>query len=203
MIYEFINKNYKNGEPIFLTELNDQFQKDMRWEVKRMVDEGFLIRIQNGVYYRPYRTFMGDGVPSFDLYLKKKYLDNNDIQGYEIGGGFANTIGLTTQNYVTKRYRSTNATTNLRKNNWGKFTFYIYSSPVTITKENKKELQFLDLMSNIDIYSEIQGDSLSVRLKEYVKKENLDISIIKDNIQYYPDKVYKNLYKGELYEILV
>ena len=64
-------------------------------------------------------------------------------------------------------------------------------------------MQFLDLMSVIDKYSEISGVELKVKLKKYVDYIALDYQMVKNCISLYPDKVYRNIYEGGLMRELV
>lgn len=64
-------------------------------------------------------------------------------------------------------------------------------------------MQFLDLMSIIDKYSEISGDELVAKLKKYVETVGIDFSVVKEILPLYPDKVYRNIYDGGLMGELV
>lgn len=72
-----------------------------------------------------------------------------------------------------------------------------------VTETNKTALQFLDLMSVIDKYSEITGAELAGKLKKYVQSVKLDFSVVKEYLPFYPDKVYRNIYEGGLMSELV
>ena len=58
MIIDYINKTFENAEPIFLSELPCHSQESLRQEMKKLTDEGKLIRLYNGVYYKPYKTII-------------------------------------------------------------------------------------------------------------------------------------------------
>ncbi|MCR5419887.1 MAG: hypothetical protein K6E98_02640, partial [Lachnospiraceae bacterium] len=79
----------------------------------------------------------------------------------------------------------------------------VYKPVAEVTSKNKSALQFLDLMSMIDKYSEISGQEFSSKLKEYVKAVGVDFSIVKEYLSLYPDKVYRNIYEGGLMGELV
>ena len=49
MVYDYIIENYKNGEPIFLTELPGDSKDYLRQEMKKLVDEGKLERLYDYV----------------------------------------------------------------------------------------------------------------------------------------------------------
>lgn len=59
MVYDYIIKNYKNGEPIFLSELPGESKDYLRQEMKQLCDAGKLERLYNGVYYLSYQTILG------------------------------------------------------------------------------------------------------------------------------------------------
>ena len=83
MVYDYIIKNYENGEPIFLSELPGDSKDYLRQEMKKLVDEGRLERLYNGVYYLSYITILGTrGKVSMDKYIEKKYLN---AEGKAIG----------------------------------------------------------------------------------------------------------------------
>ena len=64
-------------------------------------------------------------------------------------------------------------------------------------------MQFLDLMSVIDKYSELYGSALIKKLKKYTESVKVDFKTVKEYIKLYPDKVYKNIYEGGLMGELV
>ena len=65
-----------------------------------------------------------------------------------------------------------------------------------ITAENRSALQFLDMMGTIDRYSELSGDRLKMKLKEVVKVLNVDFGIVKKYIDLFPDRLFRNIYRG-------
>ena len=201
MIYNYIVENYKNGDPIFFSELPGESKDYLRQEMKQLVDDGRLERLYNGVYYLSYRTILGTkGRVSMDRYIEKKYLDGG---GYVTGLQLANKYGFTTQNPSCYEVCSNEATTKQRKQVVDGNTIIVYKPVIDITEKNKSVLQFLDLMSMLDKYSEISGKELAIRLKKYVKTVKVDFSVVKELLSLYPDKVYRNIYEGGLMGELV
>ena len=201
MIFDYITKNYKNGEPIFLSELPAGSKDYLRQEMKQLVDEGRLERLYNGVYYLPYRTILGTkGRVSMDKYIEKRYLNSG---GYVTGLQLANQFGFTTQNPACYEVCSNEATTKQRKQRIDGNTIIVYKPVTDITEKNKPVLQFLDLMSVIDKYSELSGKERSTKLKKYVKKAGVDFSEVKKLLPLCPDRVYRNIYEGGLMGELV
>ena len=205
MVYDYIIENFKNGEPIFLSELPGESKDYLRQEMKKLVDEGKLERLYNGVYYLSYITILGTkGKISVDKYIEKKYLETDGkASGYITGLQLANKYGFTTQNPACYEVCSNEASTKQRKQEIDGNTIVVYKPVADINEENKAALQFLDLMLVIDKYSEISGAELVNKLKKYVETVGIDFSIVKKYLPLYPDRVYRNIYEGGLMSELV
>ena len=205
MIYDYIVENYKNGDPIFLGELPYTSKDYLRQEMKRLTDEGKLERVYNGVYCLSYSTILGTkGKMSIDRFVDKKYLNSSEkASGYITGLQLANRYGFTSQNPSCYEICSNEATTKQRKLNVDGNTIIIYKPATKITEENKNALQFLDLMSVIDKYSELSKEDLKKKLQKFVKINRVDFAQVKKYLPLYPDKVYRNIYEGGLMNELV
>ena len=205
MIINYINKTFENAEPIFLSELPCNSQEALRQEMKKLTDEGKLIRLYNGVYYKPYKTIIGtEGRMSINKYIEKKYIYNNKkISGFISGLGLYNKYGFTSQVPSIIEVTSNVATTKQRKINVDGYDIIVYKPTIEITENNINELEFMSLMTDIDYYSEISGNELKMKLREYVNKKRINFSIVKKYLSLFPDKIYKNLYHGGLMNELV
>lgn len=205
MLYDYILKNYEKDEPIFLSELPGDSRDYIRQEMKKLVDDGKLERLFNGVYYLSYTTILGTkGKMSIDKYVDKKFIKSNGrVTGYITGIQLANMYGFTTQTPACIEVCSNEATTKQRKLCIDGRNLIVYKPITEITKENQTALQFLDLMTTIDKYSEISGNLLRMKLKEFVNILNVDFSIVKRYIALFPDRVYRNIYQGGLMGELV
>ena len=205
MLYDYILKNYEKDEPIFLSELPGDSRDYVRQEMKNLIDDGKLERLFNGVYYLSYTTILGTkGKMSIDKYVDKKFIKSNGrVTGYITGIQLANMYGFTTQTPACIEVCSNEATTKQRKLCIDGRNLIVYKPITEITKENQTALQFLDLMTTIDKYSEISGNLLKMKLKEFVNILNVDFSIVKRYIALFPDRVYRNIYQGGLMGELV
>lgn len=205
MLYDYILKNYEKDEPIFLSELPGDSRDYVRQEMKKLVDDRKLERLFNGVYYLSYTTILGTkGKMSIDKYVDKKFIKSNGrVTGYITGIQLANMYGFTTQTPACIEVCSNEATTKQRKLCIDGRNLIVYKPITEITKENQTALQFLDLMTTIDKYSEISGNLLRMKLKEFVNIQNVDFSIVKRYIALFPDRVYRNIYQGGLMGELV
>lgn len=205
MIIDYINKNFENAEPIFLSELPCNSQESLRQEMKKLTDDGKLIRLYNGVYYKPYKTIIGtEGRISINKYIEKKYICNNKkVSGFISGLGLYNKYGFTSQVPSVIEVTSNVATTKQRKINVDGYDIIVYKPIIEITDNNINELEFMSLMTDIDYFSEISGDELKIKLVEYINKKNIDFNIVKKYLPLFPDKIYKNLYNGGLMNKLI
>lgn len=205
MLYDYILNTYEKDEPIFLSELPGDSRDYVRQEMKKLVDDGKLERLFNGVYYLSYTTILGTkGKMSVDKYVEKKFINyNGRVSGYITGIQLANMYGFTSQNPAFIEVCSNEATTKQRKLCIDGRNLIIYKPTIEITKENQTALQFLDFMSTIDKYSELSGDLLRMKLKEFVNILNVDFSVVKKYILLFPDRVYRNIYQGGLMGELV
>ena len=205
MIYEYIVNNFKNGEPIFLNEIPGSSKDVVRQEMKRLTDNKKLVRVYNGVYYKPYKTFLGTpGKMYIEDYIEKKYLKvNKEVSGFITGYMLVNKYGFTTQNPNVFEICSNSATTKQRKLEIDGYKIIIYKPVVPITKDNINELEFLELMLVIKKYSELEGEEYLRKLKEYVKNKKINFKIVKKYLPLYPSIVYKNIFEGGLMSELV
>lgn len=205
MLYEYILENYQKDEPIFLNELPGKSKESIRQEMKKLTDEGKIERLYNGVYYLSYKTILGTkGKMSFDKFIDKKYLNSNgNVSGFITGIQLANLYGFTTQNPSCYEVCSNEATTKQRKLDIDGRQVVVYKPVVNITKENIGSLQFLDLMSSIDKYSEIDGEEYTRKLRYFIQEIKVDFELVKQYISLYPDRVFRNIYQGGLMNELV
>lgn len=205
MLYDYIVNNYDKDEPIFLSELPGNSRDYVRQEMKQLADEGKVERLYNGVYYLSYMTILGTkGRVSVDKLVEKKYISyQGKVSGYITGIQLANMYGFTTQNPACIEVCSNEATTKQRKLDIDGRKVIVYKPLAEINKENKSALQFLDLMSSIDKYSELSGEELENKLKEFVRAVNVDFMKVKEYISLFPDRVFRNIYQGGLMSELV
>ena len=205
MLYDYIITNFQKDEPIFLAELPGKSKESVRQEMKKLTDEGKIERLYNGVYYRAYKTILGTkGRVSVDKYIKKRYLETNGVvSGYITGIQLANMYGFTTQTPSCYEVCSNEASTKQRKVDVDGRKIIVYKPVVEISEENKGALQFLDLMSTIDKYSEVTGDEFATKMNAFITMAGVDFELVKKYMYLYPDRVYRNIYQGGLMRELV
>lgn len=207
-LYDYLLENYKEDEPIFLADLkiDKMSQSNVRQQIKRLTDTGKVKRFDKGIYFIPKKTIFRSGSElAPEKVLEAKYLkDMNNHCGYITGLLFFNQMGLTTQVPMKYEIVSNKATNDYREISLGNFIVIIRKPKVLVTEMNYRILQFLDLIKDVDKYSEVTGKSLQERLQQYMNQANLTISEMEPYFSYYPDKLYKNLIETKVifYDLL-
>ena len=93
---------------------------------------------------------------------------------------------------------SNEASTKQRKVDVDGRQIIVYKPVVEISKENKGALQFLDLMSTIDRYSEVSGDEFTMKIKNFISTVGVDFEQVKKYLLLFSDRVERNIYHGGL-----
>ena len=200
MLLEYINKNYKPGEPILLQNLElDMKYDNLCQQMKKLVDEGSLCRYMDGVYYLPKKTV--SGIPytlNADTVAELKYLNNKtDHYGCYTGHTLANMMGLSNQVTQVKEIVSNNTSAITRKVKVGKFSYVIRKPAVKITKENLKAVMLLEVLKDIEYLTDSNINS-SECLKNYIAKNKIKKTIVDKILPSYPLRTYKAIYDMEL-----
>lgn len=196
-LYEYLLENYKQNEPIFIADLQIEGMSrvNLRQQIKKLTDSGRIKRFDNGVYFLPKKTIFKSGsqLPP-EKVLECKYLRDNDERcGYVSGLLFFNQMGLTTQVPMLYEVVSNKATNEYRETSLAKSRVVVRKPKVPVTESNYKTLQFLDLLKDVDVYSEVTGKPLQERLYKYMRDSGLSLTEMEPYFSYYPDKLYKNL----------
>ena len=196
-LYEYLLDNYKENEPIFLADLqvDGMTRTNVRQQIKKLTDTGKVKRFDNGIYFLPKKTIFKSGSQlAPEKVLECKYLRDKDERcGYVSGLMFFNQMGLTTQVPMMYEVVSNKATNDYRETSLAKSRVIVRKPKVPVTEKNYKALQFLDMLKDVDVYSELTGKPLQDRLYRYMDDANLSISEMEPYFAYYPDKLYKNL----------
>lgn len=196
-LYEYLLDNYKENEPIFLADLqvDGMTRTNVRQQIKKLTDTGKVKRFDNGIYFLPKKTIFKSGSQlAPEKVLECKYLRDKDERcGYVSGLMFFNQMGLTTQVPMMYEVVSNKATNDYLETSLAKSRVIVRKPKVPVTEKNYKALQFLDMLKDVDVYSEVTGKPLQERLYRYMDDAHLSISEMEPYFAYYPDKLYKNL----------
>ena len=202
MLYDYLIKNYKENEPIFVPDIDlPVTNTNLRQMFKNLCDEGKIRRFDKGVYYLPAKSRL-KGVSSIapDTVVQYKYVSRSGkVNGYYSGFTFANQMGVTTQVPYTLEIVSNAASANVRQVDVKGRKVVLRKPKTMVTAQNYRILQFLDLLKDIEVYADDTDEDVAARLAKYVKDENMKQADVDRYLPLYPDKVYKNLYEMRLY----
>lgn len=205
MLYEYLTERYKENEPIFVSDVElPVSDTNLRQMFKNLCDEGIIRRFDTGVYYIPKVSRLKGGVPlAADIVAKYKYIYRNGrVDGYYSGYTFANQIGVTTQVPYVIEIVSNNASARVRDVNLAGRRIRLRKARTKITDENYRMLQFLDLVKDIDLYSDEESNDVSERLRKYILDEGFTEKEVKKYIGDYPDKIYRKMFEMGLFNVL-
>lgn len=199
MLFDYLLKTYGTNEPIFVSDIiyEDMTQNNIRQQIMNYTASGKLSRYDTGIYYIPKESiFKTESSLSQNIVIEKKYLfSGSERCGYISGINFANRIGITTQVPANCEVVTNKATKDYRETTLVSEKIIIRKPRISINESNFKYLQFLDLLKDIDIYSELEDDELNNKIKTYMKKANLTFSQMEQYLTLYPDKIFRNMYK--------
>lgn len=155
-------------------------------KLKRMADKGEIERVQRGVYCHIKQTVFGKVTPSIDeIVIKTLKIQDDKRIGYESGASLLNRLGLS-----TLLPRDIEITTNRYGAKLPEDCRIVTCKPaVTVTDENWKLLQFIDLVSEMP-NAHIDAENPEQLLRQYAKKQQLDtLMLIFTARKYYSPKV--------------
>lgn len=206
MLYDFLVQNFESGEPIFISDvkISGMSEVNLRQQFKVLTDAGRLMRYENGIYYIPkVSRVKGAEGPTADMVAYRKYISRGgSVDGYYSGYTFANQLGLLTQVPHKTEIVSNNIAAKKREITIGKRTYVVRKSGIPVAEENYKILQLLDLLKNLDHYTDESRERTRERLAEYVRQCNMKRTDIDKYISKYPDSTYRYFYEMGLEYVL-
>lgn len=205
MIYEYISENYKEMEPIFVSNLPTEghSKSALTQRLNALCQKGLLSKYDNGIYYIPKKSKLNVNIgPNADTVAKYKYVsDGKIIKGYYAGHTFANQLGLTTQVPRIVEIVSNNSSAKYRDVEIGKRHFAVRKSTLKIDAENVYVLQLLDLLKNIDFYIDGSYADAKPKVYNFIRCHNITKQDVDKYIRAYPVSVFKNYYEMELQDV--
>jgi len=205
-LMQYLVLNYGYNEPIFSEYLYMKLNMKpvtLRQILKRLTDRKQLERYEDGIYYIPKPgSLLKVNSLNINKVINKKYLYNNKIIGYRSGLSFANELALTSQTATTLEI-VTNKETNWRRPKKIKNFNLILSKPrVEVNDSNYKLLQVLDLLTNVEKFSEKPLDNTYEKIVSYAKTIKLNSSELESILNQYPSKTKLKAYEsGLMYEL--
>jgi hypothetical protein len=202
MLLEYIQKNYKMNEPIFVSDIDlPVTDTNLRQMFKVLCDNGQICRYETGIYYMKGNSRLKGGVSiSASEVARYKYISRKGrINGYYSGYTFANMLGLTTQVPYTIEIVSNGASAKCREVSVKNQKIILRRARAEINKENASILQLLDLLKDLDQYVDEDISFAADIISSYVKRIGIKQTDIDKYIVLFPDRVYKYIYETRLY----
>ena len=205
MLLEFLKSKFGPGKPIFTEDAEPLGLSagNLRQQFKKLVDAGELSRFEPGVYFLPDPNHEYYPISS-NMVAEYKYITDGDkIYGYYSGYTFANQLGLCLQVPYKEEIVTNNTTAIAREVKVGKIPFYIRRAKVAVTKENRNVLQLLDLLKDVEEYTDYccEEEAPDIIRRHILRNKILRADVDK-YIENFPLKTYKYIYDLRLYDVL-
>lgn len=202
-IVNYLANIYGYDTPIFLKDvrIGRKSKAAIKEEFYRAVKQGKLERQQNGVYFLRSDKEFGSGI-TFDDVLKNKFFYSDHVmkgfeklfvEGYYSGLTFLNIIGLSQQVPAISEITTNKTSSKKKYYGTGKFLAIIRKSRTTVTSQNYKMLQFLDMFSFISLDEVKDNREL---LKQYIENNFLTKKQFSEYIGFYSNKTIKKIVEG-------
>lgn len=197
MVVEMLKKQYRPCEPIVLSDMKwlKQSPGAIRQMFKRMSDKGIVKRYMNGVYYFPDKG----KIPTVDEVVKELYIGNMKKRfGYYSGCVFGRQLG------VTHREDEYPVIVTNKENSRGRYRtianrkVYLRKSYIQITRDNVETVAILDFIREWEAYSDLGESDTFLKVREYLKEQNISKKELMDVAVYFPSKVSAVLVKHKL-----
>lgn len=205
MLLEFLRSKFGPGKPIFTEDAEPLGLSagNLRQQFKKLVDAGELSRFEPGVYFLPDPNHEYYPMSS-NMVAEYKYITNGDeIYGYYSGYTFANQLGLCLQVPYKAEIVTNNSTAFAREVKVGHTPYYIRRAKIAVTKENRNVLQLLDLLKDVEEYTDYccEEEAPDIIRRHILRNKILRADVDK-YIENFPLKTYKYIYDLRLYDVL-
>lgn len=204
MLLEFLKSKFGPGKPIFTEDAEPLGLSagNLRQQIKKLVDSGELFRYEPGVYFLPDSNHEYYPISS-NMVAEYKYItDGDEIYGYYSGYTFANQLGLCLQVPYKAEIVTNNSTAIVREIKVGRTPYYIRRAKIAITKENRNVLQLLDLLKDVEEYTDYccEEEAPDIIRRHILRNKILRADVDK-YIENFPLKTYKYIYDLKLYDV--
>ena len=204
MLLDYLKSHFGPGKPIFTSDAEPLGLSagNLRQQFKKLVDAGELSRFEPGVYFLPEKNH--EYYPlSTNMVAEYRYITNGeDVYGYFSGYTFANQLGICLQVPYKEEIVSNNATAIVREVKVGNIPFVVRRSKIPVTRENRNVLQLLDLLKDVEEYTDYEcEDEAPDLIRRHIIRNKIRRSDIDKYIENFPLKTYKNIYDLRLTDV--
>ena len=205
MLYNYIKEHYMEAEPIFLSDLlrTNITELDLNQQLKKLCEKGLLQQYDEEVYFIPKKSKLNLTVgPNADMVARYRFISKGDnVDGFYAGNTFANQLGISVQVPYVIEIVSNNISDD-GEVLIGNRRFVVRKPVVPITKENVRVLQMLELLKNLDAYTDCPYEEVREKFVEYISIYGIRKSDVGLYINQYPESVSIYFRKLELSQIL-
>lgn len=198
MLYDFLLKTYGTNKPIFVSEIasGSMTQNNIRQQVMNYAASGKLKKYDTGIYFIPSESIFKSGsqISQNDVIEKKYLISSGGRCGYISGINFANALGITSQVPAGCEVVTNKASKDYRETTLASEKIIIRKPRAVINESNYKSLQLLDLLKDMESYSELSESEVGEKIKSYMAKSKISFSRLEPFLPLYPDKVFRNMY---------
>ena len=198
-LYQRLLDEFGYNEPILRDEISyESYSKAWIYnELKKLCNEGLLVRFDKGVYYIPTQTVFGVSLLDPRKVIEKRYISSaGRVYGYYGGQILMNRLGLSTQMPNVLEVYTNNEASRVRDIDIGRQRVRLRSSRVTVTPDNVAVLSFLELMNNLSADG-IDEDNRKIII-QYIEQNRISSKDISGYAASFPDKVMRNLIESEV-----
>ncbi len=204
MLLKFLKSKFGPGKPIFTEDAESLGLSagNLRQQFKKLVDAGELSRFEPGVYFLPDPNHEYYPISS-NMVAEYKYITNGDeIYGYYSGYTFANQLGLCLQVPYKAEIVTNNSTAIAREVKVGQTPYYIRRAKICVTKENRNVLQLLDLLKDVEEYTDYCCEEEAPDIiRGHILRNKILRADVDKYIENFPLKTYKYIYDLRLYDV--
>ena len=206
VLMEKLNSEFQPNTPIFVEEIQALFADYSRpriyqW-IAEAVENGLLMRYDNGVYYISTKTLLGISKLNPQKVIEKKYIGTGDSV-YGIYGGtlLLNSMGVTTQVPNVIEIFTNNEKSRRREVVVGYQKVILRKARMQITAKNVELFRLLEFFNCIDL-TKMDKETSFAGVVAHIQEKGLSREEIIEFSRNFPAKTVKNLLQsGVLYEI--
>lgn len=196
-----LKRKYGENCPIFTNEIIKTMNKYSRPRVFQLIKEAennnSLIRFDQGVYYIPTKTLLGDSTISIEQVVIKKYiLEKNKVYGIFGGITLLQNFLLTYQIPNTIEVITNNETTWIRDIYIKNRKVILKKSRVRINSNNVFAYTILELFTIIDIDDFLYNNSAKREVIKYIKENNILKNDVLKMLDKFPSKTSKKILRS-------
>ena len=191
MLYDYLLTHYNPNEPIFIEDITLSIPRtDLLQKLKALCYTGKIKIFSEGIYYIPKESVLKNGITlSPTTVINHKYImKSGKIIGYYAGHALANQIGITTQVPYVTEIVTNNTATECRKETLCGQEFIVRKARCPITNNNYYILQLLDLLNDLDKYTDRPHNEVYGTIRKYLKAYHITKEEITQYIGTYPSK---------------